>query len=252
MYTDGASRGNPGLAGAGIAFTTADGRPLARGYRFLGTVTNNEAEYWALIIGLEQAHQRGFQNVLWRADSELLVQQVRSEYKSAKSEPAGAAPSCHVPPRTATGLARRAYTQRAEQRGRPPGQQGDRPTSQIPDGRRPKLDRLAGRGRCQRLAPPCFTEPLIPQRPGHLSGPALGVSPVPLSLKAVLLKARVDSLDQLSDACAGAAGCKLRTRLSRVTVIVMQERDGGAEPPYRSGTSTSPRRMRTLSSEGRN
>lgn len=81
MYTDAASRGNPGLAGAGIAFTTADGRPLARGYRFLGTVTNNEAEYWALIIGLEQAHQRGFQNVLWRADSELLVQQVRSEYK---------------------------------------------------------------------------------------------------------------------------------------------------------------------------
>lgn len=81
MYTDGASRGNPGLAGAGVAFATADGRPIARGYRFLGTVTNNEAEYRALIIGLEQAVQRGFAYLLWRADSELLVQQVRGEYK---------------------------------------------------------------------------------------------------------------------------------------------------------------------------
>src|SRR6266545_6734153 len=81
MYTDGASRGNPGLAGAGVAFTAPDGRPIARGYRFLGTVTNNEAEYQALIIGLEQAEQRDFRYVLWRADSELLVQQVRGEYK---------------------------------------------------------------------------------------------------------------------------------------------------------------------------
>ena len=81
MYTDGASRGNPGLAGAGIVLATEDGSVQARGYRFLGTVTNNDAEYQAVVIGLQRALERGYQNVILRADSELLIKQLTGEYR---------------------------------------------------------------------------------------------------------------------------------------------------------------------------
>jgi ribonuclease HI len=89
IYTDGASRGNPGPAGAGVVFLNASGNILARGYRYLGEFTNNEAEYRALLIALEQALARGYKSVLLRADSELLVRQLEGRYrvKSANLQP---------------------------------------------------------------------------------------------------------------------------------------------------------------------
>jgi ribonuclease HI len=80
IYTDGASRNNPGEAGAG-AFIMRDGRPLERLARYLGTTTNNIAEYTAAIMGLEYAVQTGARRVKLLADSELLVKQVNGQYK---------------------------------------------------------------------------------------------------------------------------------------------------------------------------
>ena len=54
IYTDGGSRGNPGPAGAGVAITDAKGN-IVKGYSgFLGIKTNNEAEYEAVIFGLQK------------------------------------------------------------------------------------------------------------------------------------------------------------------------------------------------------
>ena len=55
IYTDGASRGNPGLSGAGVLLKSYDGRVLARVARFLGEMTNNMAEYTAVLHALDEA-----------------------------------------------------------------------------------------------------------------------------------------------------------------------------------------------------
>ncbi len=80
IYSDGASRNNPGEAGAGIVIMR-DGKPAEKIGRYLGVTTNNIAEYSAAIIGLEQAVRLGASRVSLRADSELLVKQVNGEYK---------------------------------------------------------------------------------------------------------------------------------------------------------------------------
>ena len=80
IYTDGASRNNPGEAGAGI-FILQDDRPVAKIARYLGKTTNNIAEYTAAIIGLEQAVQLRASSVKLHADSELLVKQINGQYK---------------------------------------------------------------------------------------------------------------------------------------------------------------------------
>jgi ribonuclease HI len=80
IYTDGASRNNPGEAGAG-AYITRDGRPIERLARYLGTTTNNVAEYTAAIMGLEQAVKLGARRVKLLADSELLVKQINGQYR---------------------------------------------------------------------------------------------------------------------------------------------------------------------------
>jgi len=80
IFTDGASRNNPGEAGAGI-FILRDGEPLERIARYLGTTTNNIAEYTAAIIGLEQAVKLGASSVRLNADSELLVKQINGQYR---------------------------------------------------------------------------------------------------------------------------------------------------------------------------
>jgi ribonuclease HI len=80
IYTDGASRNNPGEAGAGI-FILRDGEPVERIARYLGTTTNNIAEYRAAIIGLEQAVSLGASSVKLNADSELLVKQINGQYR---------------------------------------------------------------------------------------------------------------------------------------------------------------------------
>ena len=81
IYTDGAARGNPGLAGAGAHLEDETGKTVATVARFIGEATNNVAEYTALLIGLERARELGARHVEVRADSELMVKQMRGEYR---------------------------------------------------------------------------------------------------------------------------------------------------------------------------
>jgi len=81
VYTDGASRGNPGRSGAGVLITAEDGREIARHSRFLGQMTNNMAEYTALLIALKEARNAGADTITVKSDSELLVRQINGEYK---------------------------------------------------------------------------------------------------------------------------------------------------------------------------
>lgn len=81
VETDGASRGNPGLAGIGIIIRDADGRTIDTIGRFLGVTTNNQAEYQALIVGLEAAKKLNPETVVVRSDSELLVKQMSGKYR---------------------------------------------------------------------------------------------------------------------------------------------------------------------------
>ncbi len=81
IYSDGAARGNPGPAGAGAELTDAEGKVLGTVCTYLGERTNNQAEYQALIFALDEAIELGATRVRIFADSELMVKQVRGEYK---------------------------------------------------------------------------------------------------------------------------------------------------------------------------
>ncbi len=80
IFTDGASRNNPGEAGAGIVMLQ-NGTTVATIARYLGRTTNNIAEYTAAIIALEHAIKLGATRVKLFADSELLVKQLNGQYK---------------------------------------------------------------------------------------------------------------------------------------------------------------------------
>ena len=87
IHADGGARGNPGPAGAGAMIRDEFGNSVASVSRFLGIRTNNFAEYEAVILGLEalikivpQA-KRGKIDVVIKMDSELVVKQMRGEYK---------------------------------------------------------------------------------------------------------------------------------------------------------------------------
>ncbi|MGI5860778.1 MAG: ribonuclease HI family protein [Myxococcales bacterium] len=81
LFSDGAARGNPGPAGAGAVLTKADGTIVARLGKYLGTQTNNYAEYMGLLIGLEEALRLGANEIEVVADSELMVRQLTGVYK---------------------------------------------------------------------------------------------------------------------------------------------------------------------------
>ncbi len=81
LYTDGAARGNPGEAGAGIVLYDRANRELASRSSYLGHCTNNVAEYRALILGLETAHEMGCTELAISLDSELVVRQVQGMYR---------------------------------------------------------------------------------------------------------------------------------------------------------------------------
>lgn len=81
LYTDGACRGNPGPSSAGWVIEDLQGQVLTQAGVFLGTGTNNEAEYSAAILGLEDAFQRGAKVVVLRADSELMIKQLKGTYR---------------------------------------------------------------------------------------------------------------------------------------------------------------------------
>jgi ribonuclease HI len=80
-YIDGGARGNPGPAGYGVWIENAGGERIAELHGGLGLATNNVAEYHGLLAALKWAADHGERDVLVRADSELLVRQMRGEYR---------------------------------------------------------------------------------------------------------------------------------------------------------------------------
>ena len=80
IFTDGAARGNPGPAGIGVVIRT-DKEVLLEVADYIGKTTNNVAEYMALIRGLEEAIDLGQRSVEVFADSELIVRQIKGEYR---------------------------------------------------------------------------------------------------------------------------------------------------------------------------
>ena len=80
-YIDGGARGNPGPAGYGVYIQGADGAPIEELHGGLGVATNNVAEYSGLLAALRWAAEHGHRRIHIRADSELLVKQMRGEYR---------------------------------------------------------------------------------------------------------------------------------------------------------------------------
>lgn len=80
-FFDGASRGNPGESSAGACIIGEDGEILWEECRALGVGTNNEAEYQALIILLEEIKKRGLRGTIVRGDSRLVISQVKGDWK---------------------------------------------------------------------------------------------------------------------------------------------------------------------------
>jgi ribonuclease HI len=81
LHFDGGSRGNPGIAGTGVVVAAEDGTPLITIGRYIGRATNNVAEYSALIDALRQAKSLGATKIIVRGDSELVIKQMRGEYR---------------------------------------------------------------------------------------------------------------------------------------------------------------------------
>ena len=81
LLTDGGSRGNPGPAAYGYVLEAEDGTVIAARGEAIGIATNNVAEYRALLAGLERAADAGIDELAVVSDSELLVKQMRGEYK---------------------------------------------------------------------------------------------------------------------------------------------------------------------------
>ncbi|OGS56287.1 MAG: hypothetical protein A3K60_07490 [Euryarchaeota archaeon RBG_19FT_COMBO_56_21] len=81
LYTDGAARGNPGQAAIGYAIFDSAGNSVEKDAKGIGVHTNNEAEYEALLWGIEKVRERSCGNLRVVSDSELMVKQIRGEYK---------------------------------------------------------------------------------------------------------------------------------------------------------------------------
>lgn len=81
LYADGAAKGNPGPAGIGVVLLDADKKRIKDFYKYIGEATNNVAEYNALIYGLQEALMAGADEVDINLDSELIVMQLKGEYK---------------------------------------------------------------------------------------------------------------------------------------------------------------------------
>ncbi len=86
IHSDGGARGNPGPAGIGAILNAEDGIVLAEISQYLGETTNNQAEYKALIAGLEKAVELKAEEVVCYLDSELVVKQLNREYKVKNAE----------------------------------------------------------------------------------------------------------------------------------------------------------------------
>ena len=85
IYTDGASRGNPGLSGAGFVIYNSQNRIIGEYCKFLGRATNNQAEYQALILALKKAKKLKAHIIECYSDSKLMVEQLNRNYKIKNS-----------------------------------------------------------------------------------------------------------------------------------------------------------------------
>lgn len=83
IFTDGGARGNPGPAGIGVSICDLDakGKEIETISEFIGDATNNQAEYLAALEGLRVAQKLGAKTVEVMMDSELVVKQMKREYK---------------------------------------------------------------------------------------------------------------------------------------------------------------------------
>ncbi len=81
IYCDGSSRGNPGPAAIGVSFQDNDGIEFFFLSEKIGNATNNVAEWQALYRGMEEAIKQNLQKIKFRLDSELVVKQMKGEYK---------------------------------------------------------------------------------------------------------------------------------------------------------------------------
>ena len=86
IHSDGGARGNPGPSGIGAIIHDEEGLVIAEISKFIGISTNNQAEYRALIAGLEKAFELGVDEVDCYLDSELVVKQINREYKVKNKE----------------------------------------------------------------------------------------------------------------------------------------------------------------------
>ena len=81
LFTDGGARGNPGPAAYGYVLEAEDGTVLASHGEYIGSATNNVAEYSGLVAGLRKALELQVPDVEVVSDSELMVKQMRGEYR---------------------------------------------------------------------------------------------------------------------------------------------------------------------------
>ena len=79
LHTDGGARGNPGPAGIGAVLVVGEDKKFYK--KYIGETTNNQAEYRALLLGLEKAKEEGVTELECYLDSELVVKQLNREYK---------------------------------------------------------------------------------------------------------------------------------------------------------------------------
>ncbi|MFH1552683.1 MAG: ribonuclease HI family protein [Candidatus Omnitrophota bacterium] len=81
IFADGGSRGNPGPAAVGVVLFDEKGKKVEEVSRYIGSATNNVAEYLAVIYGLQEAVYRKARNVILNIDSQLVARQLKGEYR---------------------------------------------------------------------------------------------------------------------------------------------------------------------------
>ena len=81
ISTDGGARGNPGPAAIGVVIKNEKGDVLFAEGKYIGETTNNQAEYQAVVLALEKAQELGGTELHFNLDSELVVKQLKGEYK---------------------------------------------------------------------------------------------------------------------------------------------------------------------------
>lgn len=86
LYTDGGARGNPGPAGCGVVVYDSQNRIIGEYTKFLERATNNQAEYEALVLGLQKAKGLKAKEIDCYSDSQLIVEQLNQRYKIKNPE----------------------------------------------------------------------------------------------------------------------------------------------------------------------